>query len=190
MKKVIILWVGMCALSTAQGQGSIKIDTVRSLVKWKGSNLFKFNEHEGTVKFSGGNIFITGDSFLGGNFEVDMNTITNTDGGFNEMLVSHLKGEDFFHVKEYPWSHLVITKARALGKGHFAMEAVLTLKEVSRPIKYRAVVEHRDGTVVMRSKLIIDRTQWGINYESRGLGGIKDDIISDAIELEVTVFAK
>ena len=40
----------------------------------------------------------------------------------------------------------------------------------------------------MKSSFIIDRTRWGVNYESKSfLDGLKDEAISDAIKFEVIV---
>ena len=40
----------------------------------------------------------------------------------------------------------------------------------------------------MSVKFKIDRTDWNINYASKGISAAKDYAISDAIELEVEVY--
>lgn len=40
----------------------------------------------------------------------------------------------------------------------------------------------------MSVKFKIDRTDWNINYASKGISSVKDYAISDAIELEVEVY--
>ncbi|WP_420321016.1 YceI family protein [Flagellimonas sp.] len=189
MKKIIILLVSIGTISIAQGQGSIKIDTEKSVIKWSGSNLFKFNQHYGTVKFSGGEIFTNKDGLSGGKFIVDMNSIVNTDGKYNEMLVSHLKHGDFFDVKKHPEAKLEIQQIKHGDNGQMEIDALLTIKGISRTIKFNSIMEKGPKGSLLKSKFIIDRTRWGINYESQGLvGSVKDDIISDAIEFEVTIF--
>ncbi len=178
--------VSISTISIAQGQGTIKIDTAKSVIKWKGSNLFKFNQHYGTVKFSSGEISMNEDGISGGKFVVDMNSIMNTDGKYNEMLVSHLKHQDFFDVEKHPEAKLEIRQIKHGDNGQIEIDALLTIKGISRPIKFSSTWEKGPNETMLKSKFIIDRTRWGISYESKGIiGSVKDDIISDAIEFEV-----
>ncbi|MEO9512973.1 MAG: YceI family protein [Flavobacteriaceae bacterium] len=186
MKKIIILLVSISTISIAQGQGTIKIDTAKSVIKWKGSNLFKFNQHYGTVKFSSGEISMNEDGISGGKFVVDMNSIMNTDGKYNEMLVSHLKHKDFFNVEKFPLAKLEIHQIKHADNGQMEIDALLTIKGISRPIKFSSTWEKGPNETMLKSKFIMDRTRWGISYESKGIiGSVKDDIISDAVEFEV-----
>ncbi|MGW9684683.1 YceI family protein [Flagellimonas sp. 2504JD1-5] len=201
MKKIIILLVSIGTISIAQGQGSIKIDTEKSVIKWSGSNLFKFNRHYGTVKFLSGEISMADPAnfpspeisdnrpkIADGKFVVDMNSIVNTDGKYNEMLVSHLKHKDFFDVEKYPTAKLEIHKIKHRDNGQMEIEALLTIKGISRTIKFSSTMKKGPKGTLLKSKFIIDRTRWGINHESQGLvGSVKDDIISDAIEFEVII---
>lgn len=188
MKKLIILLVGISTISIAQGQGTIKIDTAKSVIKWKGSNLFKFNQHFGTVNFSGGEISMNESGISSGIFVVDMNSIKNTDGKYNEMLVSHLKHQDFFDVEKHPEAKLEIHQIKYGDNGQMEMDALLMIKGISRLIKFNSTMEKGPNEAVLKSRFIIDRTRWGVSYESQGIvGSVKDDIISDAIEFEVIV---
>ena len=78
--------------------GFVGINVEKSIVNWKGSMLFSFGEHYGTVNFKEGSLEFKNDEIIGGSFVVDMNTMVNTDGDYNEGLVNHLKNEDFFDV--------------------------------------------------------------------------------------------
>ncbi|SNY95099.1 YceI family protein [Flagellimonas pacifica] len=201
MKKIIILLVGICTLTAAYGQGTIKIDTAKSVIKWKGSNLFKFNQHYGTVKFLSGEISMAGPAnfpsveisnnkpkIAGGKFVVDMNSILNTDGKYNEMLVSHLKNKDFFDVEKYPVAQLNISEAKYIDGKQMDVEALLTIKGITKPVKFKMTIEQQGKIYELKSRFVIDRTRWGISYESQGLvGSLKEDIISDAIEFEVII---
>ncbi|WP_420603416.1 YceI family protein [Flagellimonas sp.] len=188
MKKIIILLVSICTITAAYGQGTIKIDTKKSVINWRGYNLFKFNEHYGTVKFLKGEVLWIGGSVMGGNFEVDMNTILNTDGKYNEMLVSHLKNKDFFDVEKYPEAKLSINQAKYIDGKHMDIDALLTIKGITKPVKFKMTIEQQGKVYELKSKFVIDRTRWGISYESQGLvGSLKEDIISDAIEFEVII---
>lgn len=191
MKKIILLVVGIGLNAFLYGQGTINIDTEKSVINWTGSKLFQFNEHYGTVEFSKGTIFWSGDMVMGGYFEADMKSITNTDGKYNDMLVSHLKNEDFFDVANHPIAQLKIVEALYSKEDEISVEALLTIKEVTHPIKFRMSVEERDRTFVFKTKFVIDRTRWGINFKSKGIiGSVKESIISDAIAFEVVLVTK
>ncbi len=183
---VTFLALGFSLLATAQLKTSINTD--KSIINWKGSNLLKFNTHYGTVNFKNGVLEMDGTTLIGGAFEIDMNTIKNTDGKYNEMLVNHLKGEDFFEVETFPNSKLEIKKAIDKGNNIYQVIADLTIKEVTNEISFRAKVENSSDTSVLNSKFIIDRTLWHVTYSSKGiLSSVKDDVISDAIEFDVKI---
>ncbi len=191
MKKHIVVFVSLFTIGWLTAQSEIPIDTSMSSIKWTGSNLFKLNEHYGTVKFKQGIIFKNGDALTGGSFEVDMNSITNTDGKYNEMLVFHLKNEDFFNVKKHASAQLEITGITYADNVNLDVKAMLTIKGVTQAITYSATLEQIDDRIRMVSKFIIDRTRWNVNYESKGLlKTLKDDTISDAITFEVIVISK
>ncbi|MCL6266745.1 YceI family protein [Flagellimonas myxillae] len=191
MKKIILLVVGIGFNAFMYGQGTINIDTEKSVIKWTGSKLFQFDAHNGTVKFSKGTLLWSGERIMGGHFEADMNSIINTDGKYNEMLVSHLKNEDFFDVANHPISQLKIVEVFYVDYGKLSVEALLTIKEVTHPIKFEMSVEEQEQTFVFTSKFEIDRTRWGIKYESKGvIGSVKESIISDAIGFEVVLVTK
>jgi polyisoprenoid-binding protein YceI len=191
MKKVIFLLITVGFVSMLNAQKTVHIDADKSIIKWTGSNLFKFNKHFGTVKFEKGSLIRKKDSIIGGAFEIDMNTIRNTDGKFNEMLVGHLKNEDFFDVEKYPKARLEILKITYRDSINLDIESDLTIKEVTQRINYSSTLDQSGEQLIMKSQFIIDRTRWKVNYESQSLlDGLKDDIISDAIEFEVTVALK
>lgn len=188
MKKLIVIVIFMCSALTMNAQKKLKIDTSKSIVKWTGSKLFSFGKHYGTVKFNSGNIIKSKAVILGGSFEVDMNSIVNTDGEYSEMLVGHLKNEDFFDVKKYPTAKLEMISVKDKRVNVVEVKANLTIKGITHEVNFEATVKEADWTVTLTSKFIIDRTLWGINYKSKGVfGKAKDNIISDAIEFEVIV---
>ena len=79
--------------------GAVPIDVASSIVNWRGSMLFSFGEHYGTVNLKSGQLTLDNGTLTGGDFTVDMTTIANVDGGYNEGLVEHLKNEDFLDRK-------------------------------------------------------------------------------------------
>lgn len=189
MKQFILLLIIIISSGfSVDAQNEIEIDTSKSVVKWTGSNLFKFNKHYGTVKFKSGEFISKNDSIIGGQFEINMNSIINTDGKYSEILVGHLKNQDFFYVEKYPISKLEILSLKYKDASQVNIEANLTIKGVTQKINYRSTIKISGDGVEMKSSFIIDRTKWGVNYESKSiLRSLKDDTISDAIEFEVIV---
>ena len=186
MKKIVFVLIIGCFVSVTNAQNEISIDTSKSLIKWTGSNLFKFNKHYGIVKFKNGILYQTNDSITGGKFEIDMNSLVNTDGKYNEMLVDHLKSIDFFDVRAYPNSNLEITEIKYSDSVNLDIKAKLKIKNSTQTIAYQATIENSGNRVLLKSQFILDRTRWKINYESKGVtNSLKDAIISDAIEFEV-----
>ncbi|GAA4268648.1 YceI family protein [Hyunsoonleella aestuarii] len=165
----------------------VEIEIENSLINWKGSNLFKLKKHYGTVNFKSGYVIKKNGNIMGGEFVIEMNTITNTDGKFNEILVSHLKNEDFFDVKKYPLAKLKINIVEFNMDETLKFIGDLTIKGVTKEIQFDASFNVIDGNEVMSTKFEIDRTNWGINHESQEtLGTLKDNIISNTIKFEVT----
>ncbi len=184
MKKVTILLCLLCSIISFSQQ-EIAINTKASIVHWKGSMLFSFGGHNGTVNFKAGKIIKTNNKITGGTFTVDMNSLINTDGGYSEDLVSHLKSEDFFNVKEYPTAKLVVTKVEYQKNGQLKLHGNLSIKEITKAILFEAKL-NSDSTK-LEAKFKIDRTDWNIIYGAKGVVKVKDYAISDAIEFDVIV---
>ncbi|MEC3906398.1 YceI family protein [Tamlana sp. 2201CG12-4] len=189
-KNNVLLVLMLCVVSLIWSQNATKIDTTSSVIKWTGSNLFKYNKHFGTVTFLNGEIIKSNNIIIGGHFEINMNSIINTDGKYNEMLVWHLKNEDFFNVEKYPVSRLEFIEVTATSTNTIAVKADLTIRDITNPIEFTLNLEEVEGKQIFTSKFSIDRTRWGIEYNSKGiLSTLKNEVISDLIDFEVVVEA-
>ena len=155
------------------------MDVSKSELKWSSDYTFYFGGHYGTVQFKEGYFIKTGDKITGGSFIIDMNTIANVDGGYNEGLVSHLKDHDFFDVEKFPTAKLVITEVIYQDSVHMDIRANLTIKGITLPIKYNAKANYKDLEITTKFK--IDRMRWGIDFNHK----LKSEAISDAIAFEV-----
>ncbi|WP_109097890.1 YceI family protein [Aquimarina sp. AU58] len=190
MKKIIIVVVIFFLIPTAYAQQELRIDTGKSIINWQGSDLLNLNTHNGTVKFKNGVIRRKGILITGGEFEIDMNSIINIGDQYNEMLITHLKSEDFFNVKKHPIVKLEIINTRYINATNLDVIAYLTINDIRHIIQYQSTIENINNQVLMKSKFVIDRTLWKINYKSKKfLINLKDDIISNTIGFEVFVVA-
>ncbi|REH54714.1 polyisoprenoid-binding protein YceI [Tenacibaculum gallaicum] len=188
MKKIIITLICITCFSitnqTQSTQKKLNINIQKSTIKWIGEYTFYFGGHDGFVNFKDGYFIKSNDAISGGEFIIDMNSITNTDikkleGKTN--LVNHLKDPDFFNVEKHPLAKLIITKVEYFDKTHAKIEADLTLKGITKPINFRAELNYEERKMTTRFK--IDRRAWGVNYKSN----FRDGAISDAIGFEVIV---
>ena len=185
MKKTALkLFLALCVSVVAHSQEKLDIDIQKSTIKWIGEYTFYFGGHDGFIQFEKGHFTKTGDVITGGEFVIDMNSITNTDidkKDANQGLVEHLKDPDFFDVKNYPKAKLVLTKVEYSDSTHARIEGDLTLKGVTKPINFRAEFVYKEKE--MKTRFKIDRRAWNVNYTSK----LKDGAISDAIGLEVSI---
>lgn len=182
---VSILCFSMCMNAQVQEKEEFKMNVQKSVLKWQGSSLFSFGEHYGEVQFKNGYVTTVDDRVIGGTFFIDMNTIINTDGDYNEDLVSHLKNEDFFDVKNHPTAQLKMTRVEYINDVDVFVHADLTIRGIIQSITYDAKI-HRDKAEMV-ARLIIDRTRWNILYNTKVTTTIKNSILSDAIEFDVTL---
>jgi len=167
------------------------IDTKESQVTWKGSMLFGSNSHSGYIYISKGELMMENGQLMGGTVEVDMNTIEDKVHGRNNGLVNHLKDPDFFDVKKFPFSTIVITGASSISAGDKEISGNLTIKGITHPVSFPAKVELQGETFKGEGKLVIDRTKWDVRYNSgKFFDDLKDNAIADDIEFDIKIVAK
>ena len=185
MRKIIILFVSFVSfILNSNAQKKININTEQSTIKWTGELTFHFGGHDGYIKFKKGFFIKKGDKITGGEFIIDMNSMTNSDIKEQEgkdSLINHLKDPDFFDVEKFPLTSLLITKVEYSKNNEARIEAELTLKGITKPINFRANFDFDKKEMNTRFK--IDRRKWNVNYTSK----VKDYAISDALGFEVMI---
>lgn len=149
------------------------------------------NNHTGYIHISKGGLMIENGQLTGGTAEVDMNTIQDENHRNNSGLIMHLKDLDFFDVKKFPISTIVLNKAASINGENKKVTGNLTIKGITQPITFPAKMEVKDGIVKMNGKLVIDRTKWDIRYMSgKFYDVLADQTISDSIEFHIKIVAK
>ena len=164
-----------------QPQETYTLNTTESVINWKGSYSFLFSEHTGTVHFINGALYSSNGNITGGDFSINMTTISNEGFLEGKGAVGHLRNEDFFDVEKYPLARLVITNVAYYEEDNklHQVEADFTIKGITKPIKFNAFVNEEKKQMTARLKL--DRTLWGINYNNK----MKDHAISETMEFDV-----
>ncbi|WP_282043783.1 YceI family protein [Winogradskyella flava] len=173
--------------SSNSSEELLRINTSKSEIKWSGEYAFYYGGHDGVINFKEGYFLKNNGVISGGEFIIDMNSIKSQDMDNEESregLDEHLKDEDFFAIKKFPTAKLVITSVSYHNDTHMKIYADLTIKDVTLPINFQAEVDYQKEELTTRFK--IDRTLWGITYNSKEIEGkLKDGLISDAIGFEV-----
>lgn len=172
-----------------------KVDTQASNIVWTGSK--PTGQHTGNLKLSGGELMVAGNNITGGKFTIDMNSLENTDlkaGEGKEDLEGHLKTGDFFQTDKYPTGTFTVTNVAAVSGDASVTHNVtgnLQMKGITKSVTIPVNVAIMGDKISAQSKAFkIDRTEWGINYNSGSLADTaKDKVINDDIGLVITLVA-
>ncbi len=179
----VVLIVSFMSFSfTTIGGDKKEIKTDKSKVVWKGYKVT--GSHEGTIALKSGALIFDNEKLTGGEFVIDMTTISSTDlqGEYKGKLDGHLKSDDFFGVANHPTAKLVITKVKSSGKNAYNVDADLTIKGSTNPVKFTISVYGSKAT----ANLKIDRTKYDIRYGSASFfDNLKDKAIYDEFDLVV-----
>ena len=174
-----------------KGTINYAIDTKSTTASWVGKKVT--GQHSGNVSITKGTIIGDGKTITGGNFELDMNSITCTDltdKEWNDKLVGHLKSEDFFNSAKFPTATFEITKAVLKSGSDYDVTGKLTIKGITNEITFPANIKMDAKTFVTVAKIIVNRTKFDIKYGSASFfESIGDKAISDDFELNVNVVA-
>ncbi|MVM37900.1 transcriptional regulator [Spirosoma sp. HMF3257] len=197
-----------------EGQKKYIIDTKQSVVVWQGSMLLggwegtKFlgdGSNTGDVDLVKGELLIENRHLMGGAVEVDMNTIEQK---FDDQR-QHNKLPPFFDVKKFPVSTFVITKVetgndgntkvpndgsiKVTTEGNIKVTGNLTMEGITKAVTFPAKMHFKDGmdgTVEVNGTLILDRTDWGIDYGSEKHFYQSGDAILDDVKFFMKIVAK
>lgn len=190
--------VGDAQTVTPAAEGATyKADLAATKVEWIGSK--PTGQHHGTIGVKEGNLIVKEDMITGGKFVLDMASIKadDQDADGNAKLTGHLSSADFFDAPKYPMATFEITGMKAgvdSSAGKVLMQGTthtitgnLTMKDMTKSITFPAKVAMAGTNVTADADFNIDRTQWGIKYNSgKGMG---DKMINDDINLKLHLVA-
>jgi rhodanese-related sulfurtransferase len=178
--------------------GRREIDLGESRLKWIGRNLL--NRHHGTLAIRGGHLDFRDGLPSGGEFIFDMHGIscTNLAGDpLHDVLVNHLRSDDFFDTEVHPEARFRIVSARRIGDGgagrpNLRIEGELTLKGKTLPLVIDAVAGFTpDGRPAAQAVLAFDRTLWNVIYGSaRFFRNLGMHLVNDLIEVHLRIVVK
>jgi polyisoprenoid-binding protein YceI len=167
--------------------GQYQLNTEDSRLAWKANKVLA--AHTGLVTIKSGSLAVVNGQLGASEIVMDMTTITSDEG--IDPLVKHLKSADFFNVEEYPEARLVINSS-TLGDqpGEYIVSGDLTIKDITKPIDFRAKANMEDNRLSAKSEIIIDRLNWDIKYRSgKFFQDLGDNLISDEISFVINLNA-
>jgi len=173
-----------------------RIDCEKSQVTWIGRNLA--GRHIGTLAISQGELTIEQGQLTGGRIVIDMKSVNNLDlqqADYRSMLISHLLSEDFFEVSRYPTAEARLNGWRPIpeatpGRANYLIDADLTIKGITHPVQFPAVIVPQPDGVKAQAALDIDRTAWNVSYGSGRLFEMLGmHLVNDLVTLEFFLVA-
>jgi polyisoprenoid-binding protein YceI len=200
MKQTAFSIIGSLALlvvfsfTTFKPVDTYKADVAASKVGWLAKKVT--GQHNGYVSLKEGTLEVSKDKITGGEFTMDMTSITCEDikkeEAGNAKLVGHLKADDFFAVAKHPTATFVIKKADYLGKkgkdDSYKITGDLTIKGITNPVTFEATTTGSGKKMTAVAKLVFDRVLWKIEYNSGKIfESIGDKMIYDDVELSLNL---
>jgi len=154
--------------------GTYTLDTNESIIEWTGRN--PNTKHYGILSLAEGSLTVDGGN-ISGKFKIDMNSIRNLNLEGDELqpvLEAHLKSDDFFFVKLFPWARFHLKIAHPVEEPTYTLPNYqvggnLELRGVTAPLAFPANMSQlEDGSITADAHFDFDRTQSGIIYGSSG----------------------
>ena len=186
---LFILAAGILAFNTPNTDEvkKMSVDVQKSTVEWKGYKVT--GKHNGTVNLQSGELEYTDGQLTGGQFVIDMNSITVLDlqGEYQGKLEGHLKSDDFFGVENHPTATLEFTQVISRGTpGDYKIVANLTIKETTKEIKFLANIDESGDSPVATADITVDRSEYNVRYGSGSFfDNLGDKTIYDEFDLNV-----
>jgi polyisoprenoid-binding protein YceI len=155
MKKLNLFTLGLISISLASCGGekteetkevvleTLKLDTKLSTITWVGEYMkggaFD-HSHEGTVVFNSGSVEVADGLIKSGSFELDMNSIYETNAPMGEELrvdfVEHMKSDEYFDVKKFPTATVTLTECTK-----DQINGTMKVKGIEMPFKAPVTIE-------------------------------------------------
>lgn len=179
MKRFLFLLASLTICFIGKGQSTLLLDVNSSTCTWKGSAALGAYSIEGNLTPASGRLEVTEGQLISGQLTMDMKSLeTNT-----KDAEKHLKKDDFFDVKKFPEASFTLKSPLAWQTGAGTVTGKIVIKGVSRDIEIAVSVSREEEFWVLVGVLVLDRTDFGITYNSPSLSEqLQDHAIADDIE--------
>jgi polyisoprenoid-binding protein YceI len=183
----LLLSISLILVSFGWSQAqSLTANTAQSNIRWYGEELTG-KTHFGNLGFKEARINLQDGVITGGNFIVDMTSLTVEDlsGGGKTKLEGHLRSDDFFSVEKNPMASLIITQKAKVDGSTQTLYGELTIKGIKHPIDC-AITLGANKTAV--AKMTFDRSKYNVRFRSGSFfENLGDKLILDDIRMEVSL---
>lgn len=180
------------AVAAGSALQAYQLDTERSVLNWTGTKVT--GKHVGTVKLKSGNLQIKQGKIQEGAFEIDMTSLQDTDlqdPEYKKKLETHLRSDDFFGIEKHPVATFKVTSvklisAAAAGQANQEVTGDLTIKGITHPVTFPALVTLGKDKAEATGTVKIDRTKYEIRYGSgKFFEGLGDKMIHDEFMVDL-----
>lgn len=171
----------------------------KSEINWSGKKpLIEGYINSGSLAVNKGDVLVSAGTATG-EFEIDMNSLTVSETkakpGKESLLESHLKGEGWFSVAEFPVATFEIIEATADVNGEsntYNVRGALTMKGQTHELTFPAEIYlNSDGQLQADATFEFDRTQWGITAGSGSFfDNLADNVVDDMVSLTFSLVAE
>lgn len=156
----------------ALADGRYPVMIKESTVTWTGRNMG--TTHTGTLGIRSGAAIVEDGKLRSASVVLDMAAVRCTDISDRTtaaILDDHLRSEDFFHTDRHPEATFNVTSAHSIpeatpGRPNMDFAGDLTIKGITHPVCFKGTRGMKDGRLLVRACLEIDRTRWGVLYGS------------------------
>ncbi len=193
MKALLAFVLATATCVCALAEDTYKVDPAETSIVWVVKKITQNGEHTGTVKVKSGSFGAKSGVINAGEMVIDMSSITCTDITDKEenlKFIGHITSPDFFEIKKYPESKLVIQSVKKTANGQ-ELSGAFTIIGQTRPLTFTATDVKIDGKILTATtSIVFDRTKWGLRYGSRSFfKGLGDKAINNEFMLKVTIKA-
>ena len=185
MRKIVIICIAVLWVLVGHSQ-NFCLDPDLTNLNWTGKAAFNTYSLSGTLKAKQGSLMIQGDSIQRAEILVDMLSLDAE----NQDLKSHLMSKDFFEVSKFPLARFVLSLPFGIDEIQQVVVGDLTIKDETQAQTIPVEIEYQDDKMVIIGQMKIDRTQFGVVYNSPNFfKNLKNQAIADEFDLDyVLVF--
>ncbi len=160
---------------------------VKSTISWTGYGEVGGYSLTGNIKLKNYDIQLQGDTLKTAAITIDMASISHE----NKDLEKHLKDKDFFDVTKFPTATFETEKIEYTSASTATATGNLTIKGVTKQIQIPLKIENEAGNKILTTKMSIDRTIYGIKYNSKSFfGDLGDKAIKNKFDLAFEIIVK
>lgn len=160
MKKNNLLFILIvCIVCSTNAQSSAQTTSELNALKWTGSTFFKYNKQFGTITFLNGDIIDSNDVHIGGNYEINLESLINSKNKINKVLAIHLESENVFKSESGITPKLKLTEMITTSVNTISVKGLLIINGVANKIDFVLHEEHQDGKQFFLSTFSINESK-------------------------------